>query len=183
MRHRIARAGGRRHGAPRSSRLVALLALALVAARGRRRQRRHRAARLGDESGSAINQLYWIVIGITAAVFLARRGGARLVHLPLPPARRDRLEADGPQIHGNTRLELIWTAIPLPDPRRDHRRHDRQGAERRGEPASGRRPARRPRRRRTSSTGSTRTRTASSRSTPCACPSTGPSSSCSTPTT
>ncbi len=65
------------------------------------------------ESGSTINELYWIVIGITAAVFILVEGA--LVWFIVRFRRRrgaDALE-EGPQIHGNTRLELIWTVIPF----------------------------------------------------------------------
>ncbi len=64
------------------------------------------------ESGDAINQVYWVVFAVAAVVFL-------LVELTLiafifrfrrrpetPP------EAEGPQIHGNTRIEVIWTLVP-----------------------------------------------------------------------
>ena len=38
--------------------------------------------------------------------------GARPLRDPLSPARHDLPEAEGPQIHGNTRVEIIWTVIP-----------------------------------------------------------------------
>ena len=66
----------------------------------------------GSDSGEAIRWLYWFVFAICAVVFVAvetalilfvirfrRRGSA-------PP------DAEGPQIHGNTRVEIIWTVIP-----------------------------------------------------------------------
>jgi cytochrome c oxidase subunit 2 len=64
-------------------------------------------------SGSEINELYWIVIGITAAVFLLVEGA--LVWFIFRYRRRPgaTFDEDGPQIHGNTRLELLWTAIPF----------------------------------------------------------------------
>ena len=94
--------------------LFAVLGLALVAAQ---------AALAGNggiappdsatTSGGAINDLYWIVIGITAAVFLVVEGA--LVWFLFRFRRRPgtAYDADGPQIHGNTRLELVWTAIPF----------------------------------------------------------------------
>jgi cytochrome c oxidase subunit II len=63
-------------------------------------------------SGEAINQLYWFVFGICAVVFIAVETALVLFVLRFrrrPAAAR---EAEGPQIHGNTRLEVIWTIIP-----------------------------------------------------------------------
>jgi cytochrome c oxidase subunit II len=65
------------------------------------------------DSGDTINRLYWVVYALAAGVFI-------LVELTLiififrfrqrrPGAHP---EAEGPQIHGNTRIEVIWTAIP-----------------------------------------------------------------------
>ena len=64
-------------------------------------------------NGSDINELYWIVIGITAAVFLVVESA--LVWFLVRFRRRPgtAFDEDGPQIHGNTRLELLWTAVPL----------------------------------------------------------------------
>ena len=66
------------------------------------------------ESGDAINRIYWVVYALAAGVFI-------LIELALivfifrfrrrrPGAAPD---AEGPQIHGNTRIEIIWTAIPV----------------------------------------------------------------------
>ncbi len=62
-------------------------------------------------SGSAINDLYWIVIGITLAIFLLVEGA--LVWFILRFRHRGDDDTEGPQIHGNTRLELLWTAVPF----------------------------------------------------------------------
>jgi cytochrome c oxidase subunit 2 len=67
-----------------------------------------------SESGSTINELYWIVIGITAAIFILVEGA--LLWFIFRFRRRGSAAAtdeEGPQIHGNTRLELIWTAVPF----------------------------------------------------------------------
>lgn len=64
-------------------------------------------------SGDTINRLYWVVYALSAGVFI-------LVELTLivfifrfrgrrPGAPEG---AEGPQIYGNTRIEVIWTAIP-----------------------------------------------------------------------
>jgi cytochrome c oxidase subunit 2 len=64
-------------------------------------------------SGSEINEIYWIVIGIAAAIFLVVEGA--LVWFIFRFRRRPTADPDveGPQIHGNTRIEIIWTTIPL----------------------------------------------------------------------
>ena len=64
------------------------------------------------ESGSTINDLYWLVIGITAAIFILVEGALVLFIFRYRRRRGTSETADGPQIHGNTRLELIWTVIP-----------------------------------------------------------------------
>ncbi|MCC6223870.1 MAG: cytochrome c oxidase subunit II [Thermoleophilia bacterium] len=65
------------------------------------------------ESGGEINDLYWIVIGVTSAIFLLVEGA--IVWFVLRFRRRPGtpFEADAPQIHGNTRLELAWTVVPF----------------------------------------------------------------------
>jgi cytochrome c oxidase subunit II len=65
------------------------------------------------DSGSAINRIYWFLFGICAFIFLVVEGA--LVWFLFRSRRRRSLEhgRDAPQIHGNTRLEIIWTAIPL----------------------------------------------------------------------
>jgi cytochrome c oxidase subunit 2 len=63
-------------------------------------------------SGEAINRLYWIIFGVCAVVFVLVE--AALIYFIVrfrrgPDTPED---AEGPQIHGNTRLEIIWTAVP-----------------------------------------------------------------------
>ena len=63
-------------------------------------------------SGEAISRLYWILIGLCGTVFVLVET-ALIVFIVRFRRRRDTPEtAEGPQIHGNTRLEIIWTAIP-----------------------------------------------------------------------
>jgi cytochrome c oxidase subunit II len=63
-------------------------------------------------SGEAISRLYWIVFGVCAVVFVLVES-ALILFIVRFRRRRDTPEgAEGPQIHGNTRLEIIWTAIP-----------------------------------------------------------------------
>ena len=56
-------------------------------------------------SGSAINELYWILIGICAFILIVVEG-ALLTFIVRFRRRRGTADAEGPQIHGNTRLEL-----------------------------------------------------------------------------
>ena len=63
-------------------------------------------------SGEAISHLYWIVFAVCAVVFVLVEGA--LIYFIVRFRRRadTPAEAEGPQVHGNTRLEIIWTAIP-----------------------------------------------------------------------
>jgi len=63
-------------------------------------------------SGEAISRLYWIVFAVCAVVFVLVEGA--LIYFIVRFRRRadTPAEAEGPQVHGNTRLEIIWTAIP-----------------------------------------------------------------------
>jgi cytochrome c oxidase subunit 2 len=63
-------------------------------------------------SGEAINQLYWFVFAICAVVFVAVESALILFIIRFRRRRTTAEDAEGPQIHGNTRLEIIWTAIP-----------------------------------------------------------------------
>jgi cytochrome c oxidase subunit 2 len=63
-------------------------------------------------SGRAISHLYWIVLALCGVVFVVVET-ALILFIVRFRRRRDTPEsAEGPQIHGNTRLEVIWTAIP-----------------------------------------------------------------------
>jgi cytochrome c oxidase subunit 2 len=68
----------------------------------------------GPESPPAgrIEDIYWLLIAITGAIFVLVE--AALLLFIFRFRNRDRPRAlEGPQIHGATRLELIWTAIPV----------------------------------------------------------------------
>ena len=66
----------------------------------------------GSPSGEAINQLYWFVFGICAVVFVGVEVALILFILRFRRRPTTPADAEGPQIHGNTRLEIIWTLIP-----------------------------------------------------------------------
>ena len=55
---------------------------------------------------------YWVILGFTAAIFVLVEG--LLVVFVVKYRRRGRSRAiEGAQVHGHTRLELIWTVIPV----------------------------------------------------------------------
>jgi cytochrome c oxidase subunit 2 len=63
-------------------------------------------------NGHAINQAYYIVMGVTVAVFLLVETLLVVFMIRFRSRGRDRT-VEGPQIHGHHRLELIWTVIPV----------------------------------------------------------------------
>ncbi len=63
-------------------------------------------------SGQAIVHIYWVVFAIAAGVFLLVEG-ALLVFIVRFGRRKDAPDGiEGPQIHGNTRVEIAWTLVP-----------------------------------------------------------------------
>ncbi len=96
-------------------------ALALVALSARSPLRRPRSRATGAYAGRAglaergghRRRYYWFILVFTGAIFVARDGDARRVHRPLPQRRGGQREIEGPQVHGNTRLELAWTVAPV----------------------------------------------------------------------
>jgi cytochrome c oxidase subunit II len=64
------------------------------------------------DSGEAISQLYWFVFAICALVFVAVETTLVLFVVRFRRRRATPADAEGPQIHGNTRIEIIWTIIP-----------------------------------------------------------------------
>jgi len=92
--------------------LVALLGLALA-----------HTALAGDSAGlspqgpdspqaSAIEDVYWLLIAITGAIFVLVEGALIVFIVRFRNRGRSRT-LEGPQIHGATRLELMWTAAPV----------------------------------------------------------------------
>jgi cytochrome c oxidase subunit II len=63
-------------------------------------------------SGEAISQLYWFVFAICAVVFVLVESALVLFIIRFRRRRSTPEDAEGPQIHGNTRIEIIWTIIP-----------------------------------------------------------------------
>src|SRR5919108_6052566 len=63
-------------------------------------------------SGEAISQIYWVVFAVCAVVFVLVETALVLFVVRFRLRRETPAEAEGPKIHGNTRLEIIWTLIP-----------------------------------------------------------------------
>ncbi|HZQ66524.1 MAG TPA: cytochrome c oxidase subunit II [Gaiellaceae bacterium] len=59
-----------------------------------------------------ITTAYLFVLGFTGAIFLIVEGALILFAIRYRRGRRART-AEGPQIHGATRLEIIWTVLPV----------------------------------------------------------------------
>ena len=68
----------------------------------------------GPDSPQAakIEDIYWVLLGVTGAIFVLVEGALLIFVIRFSNRGRSRA-LEGPQIHGATRLELIWTAIPV----------------------------------------------------------------------
>jgi cytochrome c oxidase subunit 2 len=63
-------------------------------------------------NASRITDAYWLIFGFTAGVFVLVEGA--LVWFVIRYRRRGRSrDVEGPQSHGSTRLEMMWTAGPV----------------------------------------------------------------------
>ncbi|MDQ2983644.1 MAG: cytochrome c oxidase subunit II [Actinomycetota bacterium] len=81
-------------------------------------------AALGDSNGGLapptpkspnaerIQDIYWLLLGISGVIFVIVEGALLLFIYRFRNRGRPR-DLEGPQLHGATRLELIWTAIPI----------------------------------------------------------------------
>lgn len=63
-------------------------------------------------NAEAINDTYWMLVGVGGVILLLVQGALLAFVLRYRRHRRPR-EAEGPQIHGNTRLEVLWTVVPV----------------------------------------------------------------------
>jgi cytochrome c oxidase subunit 2 len=68
----------------------------------------------GPDSPQAakIEDIYWLLLAITGAIFVLVEGALIIFVIRFRNRGRSRT-LEGPQLHGATRLELIWTAIPV----------------------------------------------------------------------
>src|SRR5918994_4490843 len=63
-------------------------------------------------NAEAISDTYYLLLAVTGVVFFAVE--IALVVFLLKYRRRNRpFDAEGPQIHGNTSLEVLWTVVPV----------------------------------------------------------------------
>ena len=63
-------------------------------------------------NAAGIRDSYWLILGITGGIFLLVEGLLVLFVVRYRGRGRAR-DVEGPQIRGNTQLELIWTVIPV----------------------------------------------------------------------
>lgn len=63
-------------------------------------------------NASAITDTYWLILAITGVIFVLVEGALITFVVRYRRGRRPRT-ADGAQIHGNTRLEVGWTVVPV----------------------------------------------------------------------
>ena len=108
--HRIGLALARK----RAAALAALACFALAFASTAFAQSRGGVAppESATDSGDAINQVYWVVFATCAFVFFVVEAVLILFILRFRRRKATPAAAEGPQIHGNTRLEIFWTVVP-----------------------------------------------------------------------
>lgn len=63
-------------------------------------------------SGDAIRQVYWVGFAVVAVVFVLVEAALIMFIVRFRRRRTTGADEEGPQIHGNTRLELAWTFVP-----------------------------------------------------------------------
>jgi cytochrome c oxidase subunit II len=65
-----------------------------------------------SENAENVRELYWLVLAITGVIFLVVEVALVLFVVRYRGRGRPR-EAEGPQVVGHQRLELLWTAVPV----------------------------------------------------------------------
>ena len=63
-------------------------------------------------SGDAIREIYWVAFAVVAVVFVLVEAALIIFVVRFRRRRAAPPDAEGPQIHGNTRLEIGWTLVP-----------------------------------------------------------------------
>ena len=63
-------------------------------------------------NGGRINDAYWLIAIFTGFIFVLVEGALIVFIVRFRRRGRGRM-VEGPQIHGSTRLELIWTVVPV----------------------------------------------------------------------
>ena len=92
--------------------LLSLVALALVVAGAAAAGNGGVAPPAETPQAHRIQDIYWVLLAITGAIFVLVEGALLLFIIRFRNAGRPR-DAEGPQIRGHTRLELLWTAVPV----------------------------------------------------------------------
>jgi cytochrome c oxidase subunit 2 len=89
-----------------------LLAVALVLAGTALAGNGGIAPRAETQNAERIRDLYWLVLAVTGVIFVIVETTLVMFVVKYRGRGRPR-EEEGPQIRGHTRLELIWTVIPV----------------------------------------------------------------------
>jgi cytochrome c oxidase subunit 2 len=63
-------------------------------------------------NAAAIRDIWWVILGITGVIFLIVETTLIVFVVKYRRGRRSR-ETEGAAVHGNSRLEIIWTVIPV----------------------------------------------------------------------
>jgi cytochrome c oxidase subunit 2 len=63
-------------------------------------------------NAEAINDTYWMLVGVGGVILLLVEG-ALIAFMFRYRRRRRPVDDEGPQIHGNTSLEVLWTVVPV----------------------------------------------------------------------
>ena len=81
---------------------------------GRVRRQRGLSAREGPHSpnGQGLHEAFIVVSIFTGIIFVGVEGALILFIVKYRRGKRART-AEGPQVHGSTRLEMIWTVVPV----------------------------------------------------------------------
>jgi len=65
-----------------------------------------------SKNAEGIRDAYWLILAVTGFVFIVVE--ATLIVFLVRYRRRSRArDAEGPQVHGNTSLEIAWTVVPV----------------------------------------------------------------------
>jgi cytochrome c oxidase subunit 2 len=64
------------------------------------------------DSGQTIYEIYWVVFGLAAFVFVLVEATLIMFIVRYRKRRNTPDDVEGPQVHGNTRLEVAWTLVP-----------------------------------------------------------------------
>jgi len=63
-------------------------------------------------NAQSISDAYWLIMGFTGAVFVIVEGALIVFIVRFRSRGRGRM-VDGPQVRGNTNLEIAWTVVPV----------------------------------------------------------------------